>query len=98
MTAPVRKRRNTMKRLLFKFTLAAALLVPGAAMAQSSTQRLDGTWIFPTSFPGAPQPVYVGTAQFTADGRSSEPTIYTSTGSLVPQWTRTTNPEFSSPL
>ncbi len=84
-----------MKRLLFKFTLAAALLVPGAAMAQSSTQRLDGTWIFRASFPGAPQPVYVGTAQFTADGRFSGPPIDTFTGPVVGEWIRTGNQEFA---
>src|SRR6266516_4326878 len=74
-----------MKRLFLTLMIAGALLIPSTALAQSAPtmQRLEGIWIFRALFGGESQPVYVGTAQFQADGKFAGPPNDQTTGPAV---------------
>ena len=86
-----------MNSLLLRLTMTAAMLVPATALAQTapSMQRLEGIWIFRALFEGAPQPAYVGTAVFGADGKFSGPPNDQTGGPALGEWIRTGEREFA---
>ncbi len=87
-----------MKRTLWSLLMAAVLLLPGTALAEYSqdVSKLDGTWMFRGFLAGPAQPpVYVGTAQFLANGTLSGSPTDQHSGPTIGQWSRTGNYEFA---
>lgn len=83
------KEESTMKNNLVSITMAlSALFVPAFAQSSPSSQRLEGIWIFRAEFEGQAQPVYVGTAQFLADGRISGTPTDQKSGPALGEWIR----------